>query len=1288
MSKTTLYSLIIGLLISSLSFSQTTSDNFIFHYTNSDLISQDLVDEMETKFDNLDKTIYEVWNNINLLDRSSKIDVYLYDTDESYPSAPSDMRDWHVGYFSTSTNELHIKVPSTTRQLKYFPNLEKAAISILARYIVDKKRGSGLDDGRSFAFGLFASDYSPDVDLINTYLSNNSNSFPYGYSTFNTWTELDNETNVQLAYTYMFASIFRYGYIHATKWGGVCYGYESDGQGIWYQITRIFFLISLEDGGMRKLIDLNDFVIYSNSQEQADLSLEALQWYANQYDEYYGARINHPLLVAIYGSNETYRYAGEGNIDNPNGGGEARGHECLRTSPAAENLDTEENIILTKYARLIGHEFMHNVFAYLAETNPPSWLNEGAATFGDVGYIQGYSGINVNNMEGKHNFFWNENSMYFPDLDEIFEMDGDFGYRMGTSAFLFIKDRFPKETLLQFMKNANDFSIIGYANIDEFQLHLYEYLYQKYIPTFLFNPNWDLDHTFSSGENFTFTWDGHYINDLVLEYSSNDMETWSPIAEVSLANGSYSWIIPSDENCVLRFSDKKFPEINFTYQILGNKAAIGNVFKMTFENEATNEIDLGNDATGKNYVLYEPRSGGGKYAKFNGLWNAITVENYSNLNFSEDWTMQADFLIENTSGVMNTKPVLLEKLSLGYWAKNYSVSFNNNGANKLRFEYRLENNSTVSLEVDAGITNNTWYTFYFARSVENNIVEARVYGQDGTLLGSNSRELNGEGKVSTGAGDLYLGSGDFNYYERCLEGGLDNVVISDTYSENLLLNTFANVPFVSDIPDQTINEGANFTSISLDDFVSDTDNSDDEMIWTYTGNSDLSVVIDAGRMATITTPDANWSGSENITFEATDPNGYSGSSTTKFTVIPYDLVLISPNGGSFLTAGGTSPITWENTAVPTIKIEYSINNGSNWAEIVNNISASSMSYNWFVPNETSNQCLIKISDVSNASVFDISESVFEIGVANTAGGPYTTDENTVLLLHFDNNLDESSHNYTVNNQGIAKTYVTNSIAGLSEAIYFDNSLQANDSYITVPNSAGEMSLSSNWTIEFWFKFNSWNDSFNNWATPILLPTTGWDTNYYLEIPTSWERLKYGFTNSSGGSQILSSSNSITTGVWYHVALINNYDNNELKFVLHDSNFQLLEEQSTNYTSGTTSTGTQDLRIGAGLFTENHFDGYMDELRISNVVRSFDALGVQENILKDKYKLFPNPAKNILNINLPEKVDLSIYTITGQKVLAKKNIQSDLIDVSKLKPGLYIVLFKGKKGSISKKLIIE
>ena len=93
-----------------------------------------------------------------------------------------------------------------------------------------------------------------------------------------------------------------------------------------------------------------------------------------------------------------------------------------------------------------------------------------------------------------------------------------------------------------------------------------------------------------------------------------------------------------------------------------------------------------------------------------------------------------------------------------------------------------------------------------------------------------------------------------------------------------------NAPVVSDIPNQTISEGGSFTSISLDDYVTDVDNTDEEITWTYSGNSELTVSIDASRIATITIPDVNWNGSELITFTATDPSLLSNSNPATFTV--------------------------------------------------------------------------------------------------------------------------------------------------------------------------------------------------------------------------------------------------------------------------------------------------------------------------------------------------------------------------------------------------------------------
>ncbi|MBN1536803.1 MAG: tandem-95 repeat protein, partial [Anaerolineales bacterium] len=90
-------------------------------------------------------------------------------------------------------------------------------------------------------------------------------------------------------------------------------------------------------------------------------------------------------------------------------------------------------------------------------------------------------------------------------------------------------------------------------------------------------------------------------------------------------------------------------------------------------------------------------------------------------------------------------------------------------------------------------------------------------------------------------------------------------------------------PVVSDIPDQTINEGESFATINLDDYVSDVDNTDAEMTWTSSGNSELSVSI-VNRVATIIIPDADWNGAETITFRATDPGDLYNQDEANFTV--------------------------------------------------------------------------------------------------------------------------------------------------------------------------------------------------------------------------------------------------------------------------------------------------------------------------------------------------------------------------------------------------------------------
>lgn len=92
-------------------------------------------------------------------------------------------------------------------------------------------------------------------------------------------------------------------------------------------------------------------------------------------------------------------------------------------------------------------------------------------------------------------------------------------------------------------------------------------------------------------------------------------------------------------------------------------------------------------------------------------------------------------------------------------------------------------------------------------------------------------------------------------------------------------------PQIEEIPDQSVDEGAFFTEINLDDYVSDPDNSVEEISWQATGALDLTVTI-TNRVASIELPSVEWNGSEAIDFIATDPSLLSDTTTVIFTVFP------------------------------------------------------------------------------------------------------------------------------------------------------------------------------------------------------------------------------------------------------------------------------------------------------------------------------------------------------------------------------------------------------------------
>jgi hypothetical protein len=69
---------------------------------------------------------------------------------------------------------------------------------------------------------------------------------------------------------------------------------------------------------------------------------------------------------------------------------------------------------------------------------------------------------------------------------------------------------------------------------------------------------------------------------------------------------------------------------------------------------------------------------------------------------------------------------------------------------------------------------------------------------------------------------------------------------------------------------------------------------------------------------------------------------------------------------------------------------------------------------------------------------------------------------------------------------------------------------------------------------------------------------------------------------------------------------------------------------------------------------------------------------------------PNPAMDIVQIQLSKRADLLVYSVTGQLMLQQKAQKgSNVVPVNKLISGLYFLLFRFEDGtSTTKKLIIQ
>jgi hypothetical protein len=111
-------------------------------------------------------------------------------------------------------------------------------------------------------------------------------------------------------------------------------------------------------------------------------------------------------------------------------------------------------------------------------------------------------------------------------------------------------------------------------------------------------------------------------------------------------------------------------------------------------------------------------------------------------------------------------------------------------------------------------------------------------------------------------------------------------------------------------------------------------------------------------------------------------------------------------------------------------------------------------------------------------------------------------------------------------------------------------------------------------------------------------------------------------------------------------------------------------------------GFSGLTLTAGSTIENS----------NTLTASCNLLSSSENLLADAIKIYPNPAKDVLHIDLntisSNKLNIQLFTALGQKVFEKDVISSEVsIPISSLSNGIYLVKISSENESKTIKIII-
>jgi hypothetical protein len=406
-----------------------------------------------------------------------------------------------------------------------------------------------------------------------------------------------------------------------------------------------------------------------------------------------------------------------------------------------------------------------------------------------------------------------------------------------------------------------------------------------------------------------------------------------------------------------------------------------------------------------------------------------------------------------------------------------------------------------------------------------------------------------------------------------------------------------------------------------------------------------------------------------------------------------------PALGTKLQGGSSQPVYWQSSGINGFKLEYSLGQDQ-WEVLCDSLVAKNGSIECDFPAIGASNVILKATDLEDELISFQSEA-FSLVSGPQWGGPYTTDDQTLLLMHFEEDLKNASNTALFPVEGTPSGYYLENYKNhMGKAFRFDNSDGTPITHNVWIDNSEDLDLGTNWTMEAWVK---------------VISVMGEKTVGGI-IMDKWDAFGFnvGFNHFNGFVKFENGTNvefwhpeEYDLNRWYHVAMISDVTAEELSFLVHDSNADLVYRDTKSFPAGSNGNIVVNenlLKVGGlGGGSNMEFDGYMDEVRISKKVIDFtpSTTGISEGIIPYKridLSCYPNPvtSESMLFFETREsgKITISIFEMNGSKVqtilheVLPQGVHSVPLGQMIQKSGMFICRLESPEGVSTIKLVVS